>query len=228
MCTEMLNDVAYTLKVSSRIKIMLIISLILMFSQSIFLSLSMVVLVFIVLVLYNTDVKFYINTLKYICIWLLLIQLIYIIILGSVIGSVVLIIKLVLIILLIENLILTTRFDSLHSGIARCLSALNLFKVSSEHVSYRIAIFLIYTKYLIEDKMQILKVQSMKSKKILNFKYFVIPSVMLSVNDIHTFTRSLFINHYLLKKEEFSMSSKIMEILFVLLLIVAIVKEVIL
>ena len=228
MYIEVLNEITNKLNVSSRIKIIIIISLILMISHSLFLTLSMIVLVVMILTLYNKNVKYYINTLKNICIWLILIQLIYIIISESIVDSFIFIFKFILVLLLLNNLILTTTFGKIHSGLEKCLSVFSILAINIEKLSYEISVFIFYTKYLIESKTRILKMQNLKTKIIRNSKNLLVPSIVLSTNKIQNLERSLIIDHYKLKKENRNILSSVFECLFLTLLIVVIIKEVIL
>ena len=161
----MRNNIIKTITPSVRILILILLILTLFLSNSKLLTLFVTVLTFLILILSNRTLNLYIQSIKKSTIWLIFSFAVYIIIYGSIIGSIVFLYKLILTIILIKCFILSTSFNELNSGIYKLLSPLKKFNLNIKHLSFNTSLYTHYMIYLRDSGNIIRKSQVLNNKK---------------------------------------------------------------
>lgn len=223
----MQNNIFSKVNVSTRILILLLISIIILIANSMYLLTFMSIYFVTLALLTNKSVKFYIETIKNVNNWLLFVFIAYIIIFRNILNSTILTYKIILIVLYVKQFSLTVNFSKLVSGI-RTIFKFILKKENNKFI-YSLVIFIYFVKYFIESKKIIKAKYSLSNKLRYNFslKYNILPRVFLSISKINKLesTLKLKFNNYNL--EENKKSSNFVLYVFLLLFIVAFFKEVI-
>ena len=224
----MQNNIFSKVNVSTRILILMLISLIILVANSMYLLIFMSIFFVIFLILTNKSVKFYIDSIKNVNIWLLFIFITYIIIFRNVLNSIVFIYKIILIVLYVKQFSLTVNFSKLVSGIKTLFKF--ILKRENNKFSYNLVIFIYFVKYYIGSKRKIFDKYSFKQKIFYNFslKHNILPRVFLSATKINKLESSLKLKFNKYNLEEIKKSSNIILCIFVLLFIVVFFKEVVL
>lgn len=215
---------------SVRILILLILILSLLLARSLYLILFITTLTLILCIITGKKVNLYVKTLKKMSILLLIFLIIYIIIFRQydIISIGVLLGKLIIVVVLIKILFLNMNFSDLHNGIYGVLKPLKRNNLDIEKFSLDIALSIYFINFLMESKDEIKKVQQMNGIKRINIKNFILPSVVYSINQLEKLQSNLKVKFYKLNYKNANIYSKLILILFVLLFIVCVYKEVVL
>jgi len=224
----MRNNIIKTITPSVRILILILLILTLFLSNSKLLTLFVTVLTFLILILSNRTLNLYIQSIKKSTIWLIFSFAVYIIIYGSIIGSIVFLYKLILTIILIKCFILSTSFNELNSGIYKLLSPLKKFNLNIKHLSFNTSLYTHYIMYLRDSSNIIEKSQVLNNKKSYSVKYLLLPKIMLSIDSIKNLENHLKLNFYNIKEEKLNTESILLLVVFIILFLIVIFKEVIL
>lgn len=224
----MQNNIFSKINVSTRILILLLLSLSIFIANSIYLIIFMSILSIILLILTNKSVKLYIFFLENVKTWLLFIFIAYIIIFRNVLNSFIFIYKLMLIILIVKQFSLTVNFQSLTSGVKTLLKPLNKFNL--DKLSYDIVIFIYFINFYINSKKEIFTNYTL-NKKIsysLSLKHNILPRLFLTISKINKLESSLRLKFCKIKFEKNNIKSNIILFAFLVLFIIVVFKEVIL
>lgn len=219
----MLNKV----NIVNRIIILILLILGISIANSKYLLISFTIYFLFLALLTNKSVKFYIDLIKNVKLWLLFIFIIYIIMVRNVLLSAVIIYKIILILLYIKQFSLSVDTQTFLSGIYTLMERLK-FK-NSLNISYNIVIFINFINYYINSKKQIFSNYN-KKKKIINtfsLKYNILPRMFLSTSKINKLESDLklkYIKPRLIKNDT---KSNIILFIFILLFIIVVIKEVI-
>lgn len=226
----MSNNIITKISPSIRILILIILILILLLAKSIYLILFITTLALILLLITGKKVNLYVKTLKKMSIILLIFLIIYIIMFEqySVIYNIVLLVKLIIIVLLVKILFLNMNFSSLHEGVYGILKFLKKYDVNVENLSLDITLSIYFIRFFMNSKDHIMKVQNINGIKKINMKNLIMPSIIYSINQLDKLQNNLKIKFYKLRYKKVNIYSKVILILFVLLFIVCIFKEVML
>lgn len=223
----MQNSVINKVNVATRILILQICSLIILLANSIYLIGFMSILFIVLLLLTNKNVKFYTNLIKKIITLLLFIFIAYIIYSRNILSSFVFIYKIILVILYIKQFSLTVNFNKFTSGIKTLFNSLKINKL--DMISYNIVIFIYFIKYYINSKDEIF-VNYNNNQKIMyifSLKYNFLPRLFLSVSKVKKLESTLKLKYFSARLEQRNTLSTVILILFILLFIVVMFKEVI-
>lgn len=224
----MLNELFKKITAFSRLVSIVLISLTLLLAKSIYLIIFITILLIIDILLTNIDIKYYFRFLKNILIWLAFILLIYILMLGMSFKAVVFIYKLILILLFIQSFLLKTNFDKLNYAIYKILRSLEFLKVNVNSLSYNIALYIELVKIIDKNGNEIKKSLQFYGLKSSGVKHFIIPVIMKSLNDVNDFENNIKLKMYERKVENQNWCSDIIMIIFAMIFMIAIFKEVIL
>lgn len=224
----MQNSFINKITVSSRILILVLLICTLFIAKSIFLIISISILTLIISILTNKSVKLYFNSIKKSISWLLFIFIVYIIIYSSVSNAFIFIYKLILSIVLIKGFLFTVNFNTLNSGIYKILKGFKKLKLDIESISYNITIYIYFLKYLFDSSDRIKKLQNINGKRKYGIKYFLMPRLLNSINEVNNLENSLKLKYYNINEEKINVRSILLLVVFIILFITALFKEVIL
>ena len=211
-----------------RIIILFILISILFITESIYLILFLTTLTLILYIITNVKVNSYVKLTKKLILLLLIFVLAYIIIFEKkdVILIVIFIYKLLLSLVLIEIFAFNINFGDTHRGIYGILLPLNKFNVDIEKISFNIAISLYFIKLILYSDEKIKYTQSMINIRKRNIKNFFIPRFVYSINQLYIYQNNLKIKHYALNYKKSNLKSKILFMIFFIMFIICICKEV--
>lgn len=223
----MQNNICEKINVSTRILVMILLSLSILIANSIYLIVFLTILVLILLILTNKSVKFYIDLIKNSKFWLLFIFIAYIIVFRNILNFFTFIYKIILIILIVKQFSLTVNFQKLSSGIKTLLKPFN--KLNLDKISYYIIIYIYFAKFYVNSKKQIFSNYSKEVKIRYSFslKYNILPRLFLTISKINKLESSLKLKYYKSEFEQRNAQSNIVLFTFFALLVIVIFKEVI-
>ena len=224
----MLNEILKKITTFSRLVSTILIILTLLLAKSIYLVGFITILLIIDMLLTNVSIKSYFMLLKNILIWLVLIVLIYILVLGMSPKAIIFLYKFILILFFVKSFLLKTNFDELNYAIYKVLRPLERLKVSVNELSYNIALYIELVKIIDKNGNKIKKSQRFYGLKSYGVKHFITPVIMKSLNDIRDFENNIKLKMYERKVENQNLESNMTIIIFVIIFVVAILKEVIL
>lgn len=211
-----------------RIIILLIHILCLLMAKSIFLILFITTLTLILFLITNEKINIYIKTLKKIGLLLLIYIFTYIIMFRyyNALSIVILLYKSIVIVFLIKIFLLNTNFREMHEGIYGLLLPFKRFNI--EKFSLTIVMSLYYIKCLSDSFDNVKRAQILCGKRKFNIKNYFLPAIICSINKLNKKEENLKIEFYKLNYKNSNMRSKILLVLFIVLFIVCIIKEVVL
>lgn len=224
----MSSNVMTKISPTVRILILLILILSLLLAKSLYLILFITTLTFILLLITGEKVNLYVKLFKKMSILLLIFLIIYIIIFEqyNIISNIVLLGKLIIIVLLIKILFLNMNFSTLHEGIYGILKFLEKYKINVENLSLDITLSIYFIYFFMNSKNNIINIQEINGIKKINIKNVIIPSITYCVNQLDILQSNLKIKFYKLNYKKINIYSKIILVLFILLFIACIFKEV--
>ena len=213
-----------------RMLILIILILSLLLAKSIYLLLFIITLTLILCIITGEKVNLYVKALKKMSILLLIFLIIYIIIFRQydIISICVLLVKLIIVVVLIKILFLNMNFCDLHMGIYGILKLLKRYGFNIEKISLDITLSIYFINFLIESNCEIKEVQKINGIKKINVKNLILPSIIYSINQLDKLQSDLKVKFYKLNYKKANIYSKAILILFILLFIVCIYKEVVL
>lgn len=225
----MQNNIISKISPTVRIICLFILSISLFLARSVFLILLITTLTLILMVTTGRKVNLYVNTLKKIYILLLFLLIVYIIMFEyNIFNILIFTYKLIIVALLFVIFCFNTNFNQLHQSIYGCLKPLKKLNFDIEQLSFDIVLALKFLKILINQKDCVLKKQVTYGKKQLNLKNYIMPIFINSVNEFNELQYDLKTKFYKLSYSSSNIFSKIILILFLILFIVVVFKEVIL
>ena len=225
----MQNNIINRISPTVRIICLVILSISLFMAKSIFLILFITTLTLILMLITQKKVNIYVNMIKKIAILLLFFLIVYIIMFEyNTFNWLIFIYKLIIITLLFGVFYLNTSFEQLHQAIYGCLRPLEKMKINVEEFSFDIIIALFLMKSLTKNKQKILHIQKIYGKKQLNLRNYILPIFINSANQLNELQWHLKTKFYKLTYKENDVFSKFILILFVVLFIFVVFKEVIL
>lgn len=182
-------------------------------------SFIVIFIINLIVILMEKNVKTYVKSLKKYSFILILFSLIYIIIVGYY-NLYIFIIKMILILNILNVIIETSDFNSLHYTIYKLLFILRVFNVNVDSLSYKITLFIYFFKYYISGS------DCVKDIFILNPKRFVI-RVIYADQEIKKLDLSLKLNFYRLSKYRITIKDICILLFALTIFIITIYKEVI-
>lgn len=220
MQNKFYNDI----NVSTRIVLALILSLSMFIAKSIYLIIFLSILCYILILLSEKSVKHYLKLLKKLKFLLLFIFIAYIIIFRNITNSILFLYKLILVLFIIKQLSLTVNFENLNNGIKTLLKP--IIKKNNDNISYDITLILYFISIYINSAKKLCNLNNNKLFK-LNLKYYIMPRLFITMAEINKLENGLKLKCYIPKFENKNIKSIFLQLIFSLLFIVVIIKEVI-
>ena len=225
----MQNNIISKISPTPRIICLFILSISLFIAKSIFLILCITTLTLIFMIITEKKVNIYVNIIKKISILLLFLLIVYIIMFEyNIFNWLFFIYKLIIVTFLFTIFYINTGFNQLHQSIYGCLKPLEKMKMDIEGISFDIVLSLFFLKSLIVNKQRISETQNIYGKKQLNLKNYILPIFINSANELNEFQCQLKIKFYKLSYKKSNIFSKFILIVFLILFILVVFKEVIL
>ena len=224
----MQNNIFNKFNVSSRIICLLILILIILFANSLYLLLFLLIFTVLILMLTDESVNVYIDFIKNVKFILLFIFIGYIIIFGKIVASLIFTCKIILIFLHVKQFTLTTNMHCLINGIKTLLKPLRKF-ININDFSYNIGLFILFINTYLESEEVILnRYNESRYRYIFSLKRNILPRIYYTTNKINEKEESMRLKFYKTKEEIVNKQSKLIIIVFSLLFVVVMFKEVIL
>lgn len=226
----MSNKIIQKISPSVRIIVLVLITVTLLLAKSIYLILFITILTLILFLITNKKVNIYVKFLNKVAILLLFFFVVYIIMFRqyNVLSIIILAYKLILIVILVKIFLLNIDFRSLHEGLYGVLHPLKLLKkVNIEELSFDITCAIYFIKFIMESKEKTIKSQFINGRKTLNVKNYIFPRLFYCVNELNKLKVNLKVKFYKLNYKKSNFNSKIVFVMFLLLFIGCIIKEVI-
>ena len=210
-----------------RLLILLILIFCVMISKSIFLILFLTTLILILMIKTEKSVRYYVKTLKKVSPLLLIYLVLYIIMLRrySFLPNLILLYKLLLIAILIEIYVLNTDFKGFNSGIYGILKPLERF-LNVEKLSHNLSLSIYYVKCLLDSFDNIKYSQIKNGKRVFNIKNYLLPIFMNSVEKLTSKDETLKMTFFRVDNKS-NIISKIFMVLFIIIFVICIFKEVV-
>ncbi len=215
----MQNSIYNNVNVSTRLIITLLFILSILVANSIYLIIFLSILCLVFIILTEKSVNKYIDLLKKSKILLLFIFITYIIIFRNVFGALLFIYKIILIIFINKQLSLTLSFEALNDGINTLIALIT--KKQNNKISYDISLTIYLFKIYLNSPNGF-------NKKIFSLKYNILPRMLTAMNELNKLEKTLALKCYTTKIEKKNIKSKIYQIVFMILFIIVVIKEVIL
>ncbi len=218
-------------KISPRVRLisLFILTTSLFMAKSIFLILLITTLTLILMLITGKKVNTYVNIIKKVAILLLFLLIVYIIIFEyNIFKCLIFTYKLLIVTLLFAIFHFNTGFNQLHQAIYECLRSIEKMKINVEGISFDIVAALFFLKSLVNNKQNILETQKLYGKRQLNIKNYILPIFINSANELNELQYHLKTKFYKLSYKKSNMFSKFILIVFVILFILVVFKEVIL
>ncbi len=210
-----------------RLLILLILIFCVMISKSIFLILFLTTLILILMIKTEKSVRYYVKTLKKVSPLLLIYLVLYIIMLRrySFLPNLILLYKLLLIAILIEIYVLNTDFKGFNSGIYGILKPLERF-LNVEKLSHNLSLSIYYVKCLLDSFDNIKYSQIKNGKRVFNIKNYLLPIFMNSIEKLTSKDETLKMTFFRVDNKS-NIISKIFMVLFIIIFVICIFKEVV-
>lgn len=218
-------------KVSPIVRIIVAIILILCLLMAKSLYLIFFITTFIIFLLVATDkkVKLYVSIAKKFIIVLLFILFIYIIILGKckLLEVLLLVYKTIFVTLILAILTANTSFKELHQVLYMLFS---IFKKNNqvEKNTFDLIYACYFIKTLIFSGEEIKNTQEINGQSKIGIKNYILPRFIYSIDKLDQFQDNLKINFYKINYSKVNLKSKIILIIFLIIFVICIFKEVIL
>ena len=210
-----------------RLLILLILIFCVMISKSIFLILFLTTLILILMIKTEKSVRYYVKALKKVSPLLLIYLVLYIIMLRrySFLPNLTLLYKLLLITILIEIYVLNTDFKGFNCGIYGILKPLERF-LNVEKLSHNLSLSIYYVKCLLDSFVNIKYSQIKNGKRVFNIKNYLLPIFMNSIEKLTSKDETLKMTFFRVDNKS-NIISKIFMVLFIIIFVVCIFKEVV-
>lgn len=225
----MRNNIINKISPTARLICLFILIICLFVAKSIFLILFITTLTVILMLITGKKVNIYVNIIKKLIILLLFLLIVYIIMFEyNIFNLLIFACKLIIMTLLFAIFDFNTDFSQLHQAIYGCLKPLEKIKINVEKFSLDIVIALLFLKSLINNKQNILEIQNAHNKRQLTLKGYILPIIINSANELNDIQIHLKTKFYKLSYRKNNRFSNVILIIFAILFIFVIFKEVIL
>ena len=213
-----------------RLIIFILLMLCLLLAKSIYLVLFITTLTLIFFINTDKKVNLCVKILKKIIILLLIFFVGYIIVFRycDIVLVGIFLYKLIIITILFEIYFYNTDFKGLHKGLYMVFIPLKKFNVDVENFSFNMSLSLYFFNFLEESQIKIKNAQITRGKRLINIKNFIFPCVIYSINKLEKLQENLKIKFYQLDNNKCDLKSKVILIIFLMLFILCIFKEVVL
>lgn len=213
---------------STKLIILILLIMITVFAHSLYLLIFLTLLVIYLSIIEKATVKEYVSLIKNILYWLILLGVSYIIICRNILFLLLFIYKILLIVCLISLYLKKITFYKLNNSIYTLLTPLEKLKVNTQKISYNLTYFIMFIITWNKSKAVIKNIQLKSGYKSYNFKNYFLPRMFYSSNKLCEINNTLKVRYYQNHKENVNLESIILTMIFLLIFIIAIKKEVIL
>ncbi len=213
---------------STKLIILILLIMITVFAHSLYLLIFLTLLVIYLSIIEKSTVKEYVSLIKNISYWLILLGVSYIIICRNILFLLLFIYKILLIVCLISLYLKKITFYKLNNSIYTLLTPLEKLKVNTQKISYNLTYFIMFIITWNKSKAVIKNIQLKSGYKSYNFKNYFLPRMFYSSNKLCEINNTLKVRYYQNHKENVNLESIILTMIFLLIFIIAIKKEVIL
>ena len=213
---------------STKLIILILLIMITVFAHSLYLLIFLTLLVIYLSIIEKATVKEYVSLIKNILYWLILLGVSYIIICRNILFLLLFIYKILLIACLISLYLKKITFYKLNNSIYTLLTPLEKLKVNTQKISYNLTYFIMFIITWNKSKAVIKNIQLKNGYKSYNFKNYFLPRMFYSSNKLCEINNTLKVRYYQNHKENVNLESIILTMIFLLIFIIAIKKEVIL
>lgn len=213
---------------STKLIILILLIMITVFAHSLYLLIFLTLLVIYLSIIEKATVKEYVSLIKNISYWLILLGVSYIIICRNILFLLLFIYKILLIVCLISLYLKKITFYKLNNSIYTLLTPLEKLKVNTQKISYNLTYFIMFIITWNKSKAVIKNIQLKSGYKSYNFKNYFLPRMFYSSNKLCEINNTLKVRYYQNHKENVNLESIILTMIFLLIFIIAIKKEVIL
>ena len=221
----MQNKFLNSINNSIKLIILFLIILSIFLANSLFLILFLLTLEFIILMLINKSVNIYVDFIKKIKILLLFI---FIIIYSDLLKAFIYTYKMTSCLILIKSMLMLIDFKSLNNGFYTILFPLKMFGLNILNISYNMTLAVYFLEFMINSSIEIKNIQLLKNKRTNNLKNFFLPRILFVSNKINQLESNLKLNFFEISIDRFNFKSIILLLLFIILFLTIVVKEVIL
>lgn len=206
-----------------------IISIMLLISKSLYLTLFLTTLIFLLALKSDTFIYEYIKKIYLYKVLLIIIfaLVIYLFKIFNIFKIALTLYKILLIFTLINIFILNSSFEDINLLFYYILKPLNRLKINIEKLSFDLTISLYFIKEIFSSKNHINKLKNQFYKKNSLIIDTISSRMIYSINEISKFEHSLKMSYYKINKIRIDLKSKIVFIIFNLLFIISIIREVI-
>lgn len=213
---------------STKLIILILLIMITVFAHSLYLLIFLTLLFIYLSIIEKATVKEYVSLIKNISYWLILLGVSYIIICRNILFLLLFIYKILLIVCLISLYLKKITFYKLNNSIYTLLTPLEKLKVNTQKISYNLTYFIMFIITWNKSKAVIKNIQLKSGYKSYNFKNYFLPRMFYSSNKLCEINNTLKVRYYQNHKENVNLESIILTMIFLLIFIIAIKKEVIL
>lgn len=213
---------------STKLIILILLIMITVFAHSLYLLIFLTLLVIYLSIIEKSTVKEHASLIKNILYWLILLGVSYIIICRNILFLLLFIYKILLIVCLISLYLKKITFYKLNNSIYTLLTPLEKLKVNTQKISYNLTYFIMFIITWNKSKAVIKNIQLKSGYKSYNFKNYFLPRMFYSSNKLCEINNTLKVRYYQNHKENVNLESIILTMIFLLIFIIAIKKEVIL
>ena len=222
------NKFIDTISPSVRLIILFLLVFSLIIAKSLYLFLSITIIVLVLYIITNESANEYIKFFKKIYPLLLILLTTYIIIFSEYNLLKIMLVsgKIIISSFMIKVFEVNISFDELHEAIYGMLYMFKKFNI--EKFSLDIAFSLCLIKFWFDSKDQIKEVQILNGKRINGITKFIMPRLLFSIDELNKLQLRLKLNFYKLKYKKVNRRSKLALLVAVAFFIVCIFKEVIL
>lgn len=223
----MLSNIANKISPCIKLILMLMMITMILLAKSLYFVLFLTCLIIIEVIIFERKVKLYVKVLKKLILFLLILLIIYILIMeqSNYLFIILFLYKMLLIIILVTNFVLFTRFDDIHQNLYYLFRPLKILGIDVNHISFQISLSISFLRFLLTSKEEIEKINLVGTRQ--KNKLLVVESIVYSTNKLEKLEENLKIKQYKLNYSKTNLFSKIILILYVLLLILCVFKEVI-
>lgn len=213
---------------SSKIIILFVITLIIIFAKSIFLFLFILTLTIIIAFLSLKSVKEFVNILKKVFLLLLFFILMYIMIYRNALDTLIFGYKMLNVFIIIGIFISIMDLKSLHEGLYTLLKPLKKLNFDIYKISYSIASYVFFLVSFLKSRQYIIKFQLDNGIKKFNLKNYILPRLLLTTQNIKLLENQLKSTFYKVEYEKNNITSYLTVFSFLILFVLVVFKEVIL
>lgn len=213
---------------STKLIILILLIMITVFAHSLYLLIFLTLLVIYLSIIEKATVKEYVSLIENISYWLILFGVSYIIIYRNIFLLLLIVYKILLIVCLISLYTKRITFYKLNNSMYTLLTPLEKMNINTQKISYNLTYFIMFIITWNKSKDVIKNIQLKNGYKSYSLKNYFFPRMFYSSNELNKENDVLKVRYYKNHKENVNLESIILTMIFLLIFIIAIKKEVIL